>query len=671
MQQCPFCGTEREENSPCPNCGMKPEQSQDDSLFRPPEGGEKAAQEVPPEFEVEKLLRWEPSPEIPAPEVSETSGEKENEEPAAEEMEETEEAPQRIQRHWKRWQKFTAAGVAAVIVVSAVVGKLWLQPQALPPEPAVFVMDQDLMAFPKEGKSQQIGYYQDGVEDSLTISPDHENLAWVENGTLKIWQAEEETSAFSQKSVCDPQFSKDGKFLYYLGDEGEESVLYQMEIDSKEERAVGPVGEGFYWENSSLLMLKEDDCFDIYDVNTLKKMGSLDIYGTVVSLSENQVYYVENMEDVKAGMQLCCWQDGKKEVLLKNISQYYENGDGSAYIECYPEGVEPVSVADLVYNDMGTQGEELLEQLKEETFFPPNRNLYYFTGNALRFMGDNLEISLLPNNGLRFVGENLNLSSSAKAGENTVLISSSEYFSVEETKGTFALSDMDTLLSLFPDLNFTFYLGNQWPKKNSTNFLAVEEKSFPLPEDAPTKSIGFRLMGDWVCLYQLADDEIPDSKLWLGKLEGNRVTSQASYFVPETGVSDYMVTAGGNLYYWEGPYTATLYVNGMEISNKVVPESIQCTSDGGVYFLEGAYSDNLALCRVKGGEREVLAQPVESFTAYSRDYALCLQKREDNLYDLLACKDGEDLTLVAQQVERLLPSLLEPLVSGKKTGEWQ
>lgn len=300
-------------------------------------------------------------------------------------------------------------------------------------------------------------------------------------------------------------------------------------------------------------------------------------------------------------------------------------------------------------NDLGAEGEEFLQSLEGETVFPPNRCLYYFTGESLRPMGDDLTLYLY-----------------SQTDKERIMVSSPGYLSVEKVKGTFPLSELYQLALDFPEISFNAYISSQWPQENPVNFMAVGEKLFRLPENALQNPIDFRSMGNWVCLYQISGQELGGPTLWVGKFEGNNVSYQNSYLVPEASITDFMMTAEGNLYYWAGQYNANFYADGIEISDEVVPESIQCTSDGAVYFLEGVYSDNLALCRMDGKEREVLAQQVESFTAYSRDSAMFLQRREDSSYDLFACTSEEKIALVAQQVDRLLPSLLEPLIDGDK-----
>lgn len=642
MQQCPFCGTQWEGGCPCPSCGVNPQKSGDDSLFRPPADRKKIPQEIPPEFEVEKLLRWEPSPE---PESPNTESQKEEKEAPI--LEEPEQSPPCAHKCFKRWQKITAAAVALAVVITAVAVMFWSQPQTLPPEPAFFVQDGMLMALPMGETPQNLGVYNEGMEESLEISPDHQKIAWEENGALKLWVPEEEVFSFSQIPLYAPKFSQDSRFLYGLSPEENENVLYQMDVATKRQRRVGPVGYGTYWEKGSLLVLYDASRFVFYDADTLQEIGSEEINGSIVSLSEKRIYYVENMEDSEGSMQLCCWQDGEKKVLLQNISNFFPNSDGSAYIECYQEKGEPIPIAELMNNDLGAEGEDFLQSLEGETVFPPNRCLYYFTGESLRPMGDDLTLYLY-----------------SQIDKERIMVSSPGYLSVEQVKGTFPLSELYQLALDFPEISFNAYISSQWPQENPVNFMAVEEKLFRLPENALQNPIDFRSMGNWVCLYQISGQELAGPTLWVGKFEGNNVSYQNSYLVPEASITDFMLTAEGDLYYWAGQHNANFYANGIEISDEVVPESIQCTSDGAVYFLEGIYSDKLALCRMDGEEREILAQQVESFTAYSRDSAMFLQRREDSSYDLFACTSEEKIALAAQQVDKLLPSLLEPLIDG-------
>lgn len=641
MKQCPFCGTQWNGKGSCPNCGVNSETPQDDTMFRPPKGRANASQEAPPEFEVEKLLRWEPSSKPEEPE--EEAPEEEKEVPVSEE---SEKGPLRPRKRFKWWQKFTAAAMAVAVVATAVAVKLWPQPQALPPEPTFFVQDNTLMALPMGGEPQKLGVYYQGMEESLEVSSDSQSIAWVENGISKIMLPEKRVVSFSTTSAYAPRFSMDGRFLYCIVSEENESVLYQMDISSKQERRVGPVGYDSYWENGSLLVIQGDGQLTIYDVDTLKKMDTLEIAGMVVSLFENRMYYIENMADAANGMQLCCWQNGETMVALENISSCSLNANGSAYLECYQKEEEPVSVAELMNNDMGAEGEDFLKSLEGKTIPSPNRCLYYFTGSALRPMGDDLTLLLSPQ------------TISQQTENERMMVSSPGYLPVEKLKGTYSLLELHELVMDCPDLSFSAYITGRWPQENPINFMAVEEKLFRLPENALPNPIDFRSTGNWACLYQLGGQGIVQPALWVGKLEGDNVSYQDSYSLPETGVTDFIITPEGDLYYWEGQYTASLYANGVKISDEVVPESIQYTHDGAVYFLEGVYSDKLTLCRVYGGKREELARNIAAYISYTQDYVVCLQNREDgSSYDLLACMAGGKLTLAAEQVEMLLSAL--------------
>lgn len=643
MQKCLFCGTEWEGSGPCPNCGVDPKTPRDDTMFRPPKGRANASQEAPPEFEVEKLMRWEPSSK---PEEPEEDAPKEEEKAPV--LEKSEEGSLRPRKCFKQWQKLTAAVVAVAVVATAVAVKLWPQPQALPPEPAFFVQDGTLMALPMGGEPQKLGVYYQGMEESLAVSPDSQSIAWVENGISKIMLPEKRVVSFSTTSAYAPRFSMDGRFLYCIVWEENESVLYQMDISSKQERRVSPVGYDSYWENGSLLVIQGDGQLTIYNVDTLEEMDTLEIEGMVVSLFENRMYYIENMADAANGMQLCCWQNGETMVALENISSCSLNANGSAYMECYQKEGEPVSVAELMKNDMGAEGEDFLKSLEGKTIPSPNRCLYYFTGSALRPMGENLTLLLSPQ------------TISQRTENERMMFSSPGYVSVEKLKGTYSLLELYELVMDVPDLSFAAYITGQWPQENPVNFMAVEEKLFRLPENSLPTPIDFRSTGNWTCLYQMGGQELAVPTLWVGKLEGDHVSYQDSYSLPETGVTDFIITPEGDLYYWEGQYTASLYANGVKISDEVVPESIQYTHDGAVYFLEGIYSDKLMLCRVYGGKREELARNIADYIPYTRDYAVCLQNREDGSYDLLVCMDEKQSVLAAEQVEMLLPALSQP-----------
>ena len=657
MQQCAFCGTQWEGSGPCPGCGLEPETPRNDAMFRPPEDGENAPQEALPEFDVEKLLRWEPSPEPETPR-EEPESPVDAEEPrqadsAQEDTEEKEEQP--LKKPLKRWQKFTMAAVA-VVVAAALVIRLWPQTAPLPPEPTFFVQDNTLMSLSMGGQPQKMGVYPQGMDTYrdyyLAVSPDHRQTAWVEDGALRVLLEDGGITSFSQSGLYSPKFSQDGKFVYGIVPEGEQTYLYQMEASSGQERKVGQVG-GYvysYWENSSLLVVyRDENQFDIYDPNTLEEIGSLEIVGTVVSLSGDRAYYLENMENREGQMRLCCWQNGKTTVVLENIVNGSFNEGGTCYFECRESTADPIPIADLVNDDMGADGEWLLDRLQQQEITPPQGgSVYYFTGDSLRPMGDDLTLSSFP-----------------EKGEKAVVLSSPSYLPVEEVKGTFSLKKLHELMTISSQDAISQYVLENWPQKEAKNFVAVEEKLYQMPQDAPKELDGFRFAGSWVCLYERGEKP----SLWIGKLEGDRVAYQSSYFVPEEWLTDFTVTEQGDVYYWEGEYTTALYCNGVQVSAKAVPETFQCTLDGAVYFLEGVSSRNWTLCRVYGGERENLAEKVTEFIPYTREYAVYLQQREDGQsVDLFAWTAGQKAVLVAEQVQLLLS---DSTGSSLIDGEWQ
>ena len=54
---------------------------------------------------------------------------------------------------------------------------------------------------------------------------------------------------------------------------------------------------------------------------------------------------------------------------------------------------------------------------------------------------------------------------------------------------------------------------------------------------------------------------------------------------------------------------------------------------------------------------EALAKDVDEFTAFTRDYALALQRQQGKTgYGLLVLEDGKEPRIVAQQVETLFRS---------------
>ena len=636
MKTCPFCKTEWEGTGPCPGCGVDPEKQQDDSLFRPPENDAVVPAETPPDFQVEELLRWESSPE------SETPGEevpKKEEEPSLPER--AEEGALHPRKCFKRWQKLTAAVVAVVIVVTAVAVTLWPKPQVLPQEPAFFVQGDTLMALPAVGEPKTITPYIDEMEYNLWTSPDQKSFAWMDKqeSLLKLMPPEGETVSLQELPCGYSNFSKDGKYFYYSCYEtGEkDAVLYQYDIASSKKQKVGLV-HGYspcFWENGSLLVTQSSSTMGIYDANTLEQKWLKDFYASAVMLSGNTVYYVDQTEN---GYRLCQWQDGKVEVLLENLVSYAKMVDGSLYLVCWTGQEVPIS--DLLENDMGADGEKVMQMVEGRTMRVPDASLYHLNDKGLQFMGENLGV-------YPFGGE-----------IDSTLIKKLEYQPLEET--TFSLSEIMGLYEGSSGIqlqNIIVYITSTWPKESSADYVAVNDKKLRLPENKPEQPYILKVEGDWVCIYNLSN-EASACGLWLGHIEGEEIVYHDFYMTPNL-ISSFMgftVTPDGRLYYWgdaDGMSIGPIYENGVPIVTDADLQSVQFTDDGAVYFLNGS-SSSWTLNRIADGKMEAIAQNIKDFIPCTRDYALCLQNREDKGYDLLACNGGNQTTVVAEQVELLL-----------------
>lgn len=632
MKQCPFCGTQWNGKGPCPSCGVKPETPEDDSLFRPPENGTAASSETPPEFEVKELLRWEPSPESEKP--GENEPEEEGEVPVSEK---SEEGSLRPRRRFKRWQKLTAAAVAVVIVVTAAVVKLWPQSQALPAEPAFFVQDDTLMVLPAAGKPQQVTEYLKDMEYHLWASPDQKSFVWLdsEKASLKLLPPQGEAITMPKTPNNTPIFSKDSRYLYYSSyDGGNESVLYQYEIATGEEQKVGVGSTEMVQENGSLIAVNDYSHFAIYDVKTLEEKLSQDTRVIWMRFAGDQLYYLEQAGDDLYTCRLCCWQDGQTEVLMENVKEPLQTTDGILYLLC-PSG-EEVSMYDLVENDMGTKGEAIMSKLEGQTTRIPDKSLYYFKDGELHLMGEKLG---------KYAFVEINQGA---------LVTTIQYQSPEETKFSLAQimgaygTNGDILLS-----DVAAYMDNHWPSESSLDYLAIGGRLVHLPENVPQAPYAFRVAGDWMCIYNRSN-EASECGLWMGRIEGEEVVSQNFYTVSD--IDNFVVIPQGKLYYWGGQggqFVGPIYENGVPIVTDANLPNIQVAEDGTLYFLSGS-SASPTLKRIAQGNLEMLAENVNQFTAFTRDYALYLQPREDTGWDLFAYQNG-GTAVVAEQVSSLLP----------------
>lgn len=628
MKQRPFCGTKWKGNGPCPGCGVKPETSQDDSMFRPPEEGKRSVKESSPEFKVEELLRWEPSQDD-SPEAGEEASKEEESMPKEEE-----EGTRPLKKPWKRWQKLATAAVAVVVAVALVV-RLWPQTPILPQVPAFFVQGDTLMALPVNGEPQKVTEYTLHIEDSLQVSPDQKSMAWSESGgsIVKLLPADgEEVKAWENRYASSPFFSQDGKYLYLSMEDEKtgDSALWQYDMDSGEEKEIGAGSSYNCMENGTLLAVFDGTNLTVYDSNTAEEKWSQEADVRWMNFFDDCLYFAVVGEETS---QFCCWQDGQVEVLLENLDCLYTQEDRSLYLQCYQEETFPA--AELMKDDVYSETEKMmLQRLENMTVHSPERSLYYFDGSTLHSLGENRRLYFFPER------------------EQAAMVCSVESSSFEEIKGTLGLLETYDMLSssgLYDPL-IKMQLESQWPCEISQSYVAVGEKLFLLPEDAPQNPYQMRVAGDWVCFY--AEEE---SGLWLGKMEGEKVVFQN--FFSAQNLINFMVTAEGNVYYWSGDTTGTLFENGLPVATQVHLNSLQYTDDGAIYFLNGPSSFAFTLNRLYQGKQQRLAENVKEFTAYTRDYVVFLQYGEGEGEKLFTCIVGKKPVLAAEQVDSLLPSI--------------
>lgn len=638
MKQCPFCGTKWKGKDPCPNCGLDPENNRDESMFQPSAEETGDFQDAPPDFEVEELLRWEPSSQDDAGETEEKDS-KEQEEPFPEEGEEEEILTPR--RRWRLWQKLATAAVAVAAAAALVIG-LWPKTPALPREPAFFVKDNTLMVLPADGEPQKLGEYIDGMEATLAVSPDHRDIAWTENETVKRMALGGEAVAFSQAPASYPKFSQDGKYLYCMAKENEEKSLYQIDVASGQERKVGPMEYYAYWEDGSLLAVQRDSGLDVYDLNTLEKRWSNQVQSELVGSFDGSLYYLERVDDMGT-VRMCRRKGGEMEELLTNVTGGIPLSGGGAYLlECTGE---EVPLAGLLENDIGADGEEIIKELEGRTVRIPKTSLYCLRNGQLTLMGDSLNIQQYDE----------------KVG--ATLAFDVEYQAAEETR--FPLSDIQavygndkTNIALYVEE----YISIMWPRESTLRYLVKDGKLFTLPEDVPQSGYSFQIAGDWMSFCHNNEDT-EKSGLWLGRIEGETVVSQGFYSVADTDhyvlTDRYLLTSAGKVYYWSvqaNQFSGTIYENGVPLVTDVNLQNVQTTQDGAVYFLSGS-AESWTLNRVVDGKVEALAKDVDEFTAFTRDYALALQRQPGKTgYGLLVLEDGKEPRIAAQQVETLFRS---------------
>ena len=635
MKKCPDCGAPWNGKEPCPSCGAKPEDFQNDHLFQPPEEGGEMLAEPPPEFDAEELLRWEPSPDPASAEPEEETLEEEEEDSLPEE---TEEEPLRPQSRFKRWQKITAAAVAAAVVITAAAVTLWPHPQTLPEEPAFFVQNNTLMALPVGGEPQEVAPYVEAMEYDMWVSPDQKSVVWLDRQDLRFYMDPPEGEAFqlpNQNFTSYPLFSQDSRYMYYsTAGENYENTLYRYEMETGEEREVGAGSAENLKENGSLIAAYGYTNFSVYDAETLEQKWSQDTRVVWADFMGDQLYYLEQAGNDLNIYRLCRWQEDQPEVLMEDVRNPLMTTDGILYLSC-PSGKE-IPMCDLIENDMGSKGQTILEQLEGETVRIPDESLYCFQNGQLRYMGEKLERHAFPEVG------------------NGILARTVTYQPPEET--TFSLAQIMGACKNsgeFLAADVASYMSGGWPEESSLDYVGLNGRLFRLPDDVPQSPGTFRTAGDWICIYN-SSDELSECGLWLGHIQGEEIVYENFYMVSD--ISNFVVTAQGDLYYWGGQggtFVGPIYKNGVPIITNANLQNVQATEDGAVYFLSGS-SASATLNRVYQGNLEVLAEGVNNFNAYTGDYALYLQSREDSGWDLYRYQGGKT-AIVAEQVDSLLP----------------
>lgn len=631
MQQCPFCGTKWSGSGPCPGCGLEPETPRDDSMFRPPEDGGKPTQETLPEFDVEKILRWEPSPKA---DDSQTEEAQEGE--AAPLNEGSEEEGETLKKPLKRWQKLAMAAVAVIVAVALVI-RLWPQAPALPEDSAFFVQDETLMMLPVGGEPQKVTEYTTELENRLRMSPDGKSIAWSdwEESAIRLLPAVgEEIKVWENRYASSPRFSQDGKYLYLAMTDDEEpntSALWRYEIASGKEQKIGPLYWDYFVENGTLAAVIDGTRLTVYDLETGEEKWSQETDARWMQFVDDRLYFAQFGEN---NSQLCCWQDGQVEVLLENIDCLYTREDGTVYIQCY--GDDSVPAAEMMKNDLGgADGQEMMQELEEMEIHSPGRTLYYFDGGELHPLGENKRLYFFPN------------------VEQNAAVCSMEYPSAEEAKGTFNLSELYDIWMEQGSI-VQSQLDSLWPYEASLEYVAIKDKLFRLPGDVPQEPYTMQIQGDWVCFYATEENI-----LWMGKIEGENVVFQNSFAFQE--IMNFTVTAEGNLYYWSTSSIGPLFENGLPIATQAHLQTLQCTEDGAIYFLEGTTASAFTLNRLYQGKKEQVAENVKEFVAYTRDYAVFSQYRdeESDIVDLFTYTAGKGTSLTAEGVQSLLPVIIQ------------
>lgn len=614
MKQCPFCGREWDGKGECPGCGRYFSEERDDSLFRRPEAEE-----------AEKEIIQQESSSVSLGEDLKTEQEKKETVP--------EESFQVRRLPWKRWHKILAAWVLLVVMAVSVFF-LWPAPKSLPERAMFFVKDDMVMAFHSGQEPRKITEYVPNLEYYLYPGRDGESFAWMnpETNALYFQPKQGEAVQVAERIYSDVRFSTDGRFLYYLSDGEENSMaLFQYRIETGETRMVAGADSYLYYIFSRTqpeVIVWDENGLSVIAEESLEKEYSLEGNYTVLLSAENGLYFLEKQEH---GQSLWRWQNGQKaQLLADSIAQAKIFSDGTGYYQCYTGGTVPM--ADRVKNDLsGEESEKLFQKMKEIPLQTPEIALYYFDGAQSQKLADNWEM-------VSFDTKNRSVLVRSAEFQDTVLALSSLYQLPGE-------ENMDAWLR-----DFSQQMTQAWPYDSDSAGLLTEGKLVPLPEDFPEYSAGFTVQNGRICALSMAEDLHSINGLWVGELLDKEVEN----LYEAQGAENFFLAKDNTVFYGKGPSSETLYEENVAFEKKVRSESVQMTDDGTLYYLSGSGLSSWTLKSRRNGQTVQLAENVVSCEAFTRDYVLFLQQREDGSMDVMACVNQGEPELVAEGAEMLL-----------------
>lgn len=619
MSECPFCGGKLDEENKCPECGRDLSEERDDSIFRRPDTKE-AIESRPDE---EPCSEW----------LAQTAEKTESR--ASEE-----EAFQVHRMPWKRWHKILAACIL-LIAIAVSVFFLWPASQSLPESSMFFVKDGELMAFRPGQEPRKITEYVPNLEYYLYPGRDGQSFAWMNPETNALYfQPEKGKSVQVEERVySDIRFSTDGRFLYYLsGGEDSSIALFQYRIETGETRMVADADSYLYYifnRNRPEVVVWNENGLSVISEEELKNEYALEGQYSVLLSAENGLYFLKKQED---GQSLWRWQEGQEAHLLADsIAQAKMFSDGTGYYECYTGGTVPM--AERIKNDLsGEEAEKLFQKMKEIPLQTPEIALYYFDGMQSRKLGDNWEM-------VSFDTKNHSVLVRSAKFQDTVLSLSSLY--------QFPSGDnTDAWLR-----DFSQQMTQAWPYDSDSAGVISEGKLVALPEDFPEYSAGFTMQDGRIFVLRLAEDLHNADGLWVGEL----LNEQVENLYEVQGAESFFLSKDGTFFYGKGPSSETLYEENQTIDKKVRSESVQMTEDGTLYYLSGSGLSSWTLkCRTNGRTVQ-LAENVVGFEAYTEDYVLFLQQREDGTLDVMACTGQRQPELVTEGAEMLLRPQSEAL----------